>query len=176
VRTTRTFTEAAEATKFAESQQKEYPHGRFAFEYVQKHGQHVIKGIYTFDKNEDAYAFRDKWTKDPSNPVAHQKEVDLPIDTAGQFQSKYTALPDIHIARNGAASMTTDPNVANDWDGSTGRVVLRASVPRTAVVSLPVYGQNIHSEHEVVVAGTAWKKWDSWYGKAPTFKAHPIAA
>jgi len=33
-----------------------------------------------------------------------------------------------------------------------------------------VYGQNEHNEQEVVVAGTAWKKWDTWRQQAPTFK------
>ena len=53
-------------------------------------------------------------------------------------------------------------------------VVLRAEVPRTAVLSVPAYGQNIHSEHEVVVAGTGWKGWDAWSGSAPSFKDIPM--
>jgi hypothetical protein len=32
---------------------------------------------------------------------------------------------------------------------------------------LPAYGVNIQGEHEVVIAGTAWKGWDAWYGSAP---------
>jgi hypothetical protein len=35
------------------------------------------------------------------------------------------------------------------------------------VVSVPAYGINIVGEHEVVVAGTAWKGWDAWKGAAP---------
>jgi hypothetical protein len=92
-----------------------------------------------------------------------------------QVEGGYTKLPDIKVERNGAASTTTDPKVANDWDGSSGRVVLRASVPRTAVVSVPAYGQNVHSEKEVVIAGTAWVGWDAWSGRAPTFDAVPMA-
>ena len=47
------------------------------------------------------------------------------------------------------------------------RVVLRAEVPRTAVLSVPAFGQNIHSEHEVVITGTAWHNWDAYSDRAP---------
>jgi hypothetical protein len=47
--------------------------------------------------------------------------------------------------------------------------------PGTAIFSLPVYGKNIHEEQEVVVTRTAWKKWDAWLNKAPSFTAVPIA-
>jgi hypothetical protein len=53
-------------------------------------------------------------------------------------------------------------------------MVMRAEVPRTAVLSVPAYGVNVHSEHEVVVAGTAWRGWDAWSGKAPTFRDVPM--
>jgi hypothetical protein len=66
--------------------------------------------------------------------------------------------------------------VSNNWDGDLNRVVLRASVPRTAAVSVPAYGINVHSEREVVVAGTAWKAWDAWQGRAPTFEQVPMGA
>jgi hypothetical protein len=91
----------------------------------------------------------------------------------------YNRLPDIVLHRNGAQSATTDPYVANKWKGigalakgfnpEKDRVVFRMRVPRTAVLSLPAYGQNMASEHEVVLAGTAWKRWDAWHQKAPTF-------
>ena len=55
------------------------------------------------------------------------------------------------------------------------RVVLRAEVPRTAVLSVPAYGINVHSEHEVVVTGTGWKGWDAWSSKAPAFSEVPMA-
>jgi hypothetical protein len=54
------------------------------------------------------------------------------------------------------------------------RMVLRAEVPRTAVVSVPAYGVNVKSEQEVVVAGAAWKGWDAWSGRAPTFEEVPM--
>lgn len=55
------------------------------------------------------------------------------------------------------------------------RVVLRADVPRTAVISVPAYGQNIHKEREVVVAGTGWKGWDAWSERAPSFDRVPMS-
>ena len=90
-------------------------------------------------------------------------------------QSGYTKLPEISISRNGAASATFSAKVANEWNGidvgridNPTRVVLRFKVPRTAVLSLPVFGQNVHDEKEVVLAGTRghWK-WDAWLNKAP---------
>lgn len=88
----------------------------------------------------------------------------------------YTRLPDINVQRSGAASMTTDKGIANGWGQSSTRVVLRAELPRTAVVSVPAYGQNVHSEHEVVIAGTAWKRWDAWHQQAPGFEQVAMAA
>jgi hypothetical protein len=85
-------------------------------------------------------------------------------------------LPTLQVVRNGAASTTVDPNIANGWGADEGRIVLRAQVPRTAAVSVPAYGINIHSEREVVVAGTAWKGWDAWAEEAPNFKDVPLAA
>jgi hypothetical protein len=85
----------------------------------------------------------------------------------------YEKAPTVKVDRNGAASATTDPSIANEWKGPD-TVVLRALVPRTAAISVPAYGINIHSEHEVVIAGTAWKAWDAWLGKAPLFDMVPI--
>jgi hypothetical protein len=93
----------------------------------------------------------------------------------GSRGGSYEIVPTIKVDRNGAASATTDISVANGWkSGAGGNVVLRAYVPRTAVVSVPAYGINNHSEREVVIAGTAWKSWDAWLGKAPDFKAVPM--
>lgn len=83
--------------------------------------------------------------------------------------AKYQEIPALEIKRNGVASATVDRDIANDWGSQYQRVVLRAELPRTAVLSIPVYGQNIYEEQEVVIAGTAWKKWDAWKGKAPRF-------
>jgi hypothetical protein len=93
--------------------------------------------------------------------AAHQE-----IARLGGGTFKY--MPTLDIARNGAASTTTDINVANNWRAghSTG-VVMRFEAPRTAIVSVPAYGINVHGEKEVVLAGTAWKGWDVWAGKAP---------
>ena len=92
-----------------------------------------------------------------------------------------TRLPGLRLQRSGAASWTADPSIANGWggvssklaadadrEGPAERVVLRAEAPRTAVLSLPVYGQNIHEESEVVLVGTPVRRWDAWRKKAPT--------
>ncbi|MET0721797.1 MAG: hypothetical protein ABWY64_13300 [Tardiphaga sp.] len=81
----------------------------------------------------------------------------------------YRKLPEVEIVRNGLASFTTDASVANNWGSGAGKVVIRATVPRTAVLSVPAYGKNIHSEHEVIPAGTGWTGWDAWAGDAPSF-------
>jgi hypothetical protein len=88
--------------------------------------------------------------------------------------NKYTKLPTVKVDRNGAASTTTDINVANRWKQGSGSVVLRALVPRTAAISIPAYGVNIQSEHEVVVAGVAYKAWDACAGTAPPISKVPI--
>jgi hypothetical protein len=89
------------------------------------------------------------------------------------FKEGYTQLPEMKLERNGAQSTSTDPNVSNKWDGNKDRVVIRGEVPRTAVLSVPAYGVNIKTEHEVVVAGTAWTGWDAWKGTAPEFESVP---
>jgi hypothetical protein len=77
--------------------------------------------------------------------------------------------------QNGAASFTVQPHLANSWAGAgavppdSDRVVIRARVPKEAVLSLPVFGKNLHSEQEVVVSGLPWKSWDAWYQRAPGF-------
>jgi hypothetical protein len=93
---------------------------------------------------------------------------------AGHDIAGYRYMPTLDVLRNGAASTTTDPGVANDWGAGSNRVVLRASVPRTAALSVPAFGINVQSEHEVVVTGTAWHGWDAWAGKAPTFDKVPL--
>jgi hypothetical protein len=66
--------------------------------------------------------------------------------------------------------MTFSAKVANEWrDGYSHEVVLRAKIPRTSVMSLPLFGKTIKEESEVVVMGGAWKSWDLWRGNAPTF-------
>ena len=97
------------------------------------------------------------------------------VDRPEYKGAKFEKAPTIKIDRNGAASTTTDIKVANGWmEGGKGKITLRAVVPRTAAISIPAYGINVHGEHEVVVAGTAWKAWDAWIGRAPTFEQVPI--
>lgn len=103
----------------------------------------------------------------------HREEVVGRIETKTVTQN-WTKLPDLPIERNGAVSTSLNSSVSNGWGERDTRVVLRAEVPRTAVVSLPAYGQNYHKEREVIVAGTAWKNWDAWYGQAPEFDEVPM--
>lgn len=93
----------------------------------------------------------------------------------------FTALPGISLKRNGCASATTSPGVANSWGGVGAgnmeqpvRVVLRIKSPRTAVLSAPVFGQNDASEQETILAGTSWKEWDAWLNKAPAEGYQPF--
>jgi hypothetical protein len=86
----------------------------------------------------------------------------------------YTHMKTLDVKRNGAASTSLDAGVSNGWGLDDTRIVLRAKVPRTAAISVPAYGINVHSEREVVVAGTAWKGWDAWAGKAPEFNTVPL--
>jgi hypothetical protein len=91
-------------------------------------------------------------------------------------------LPDYQLKHNAVASATTKPKVANEWNGvgvkveqgKRERVVLRFDAPRTAVFSLPVYGQNVHAESEVVLIGTKGLKWDAWHQKGPGFDTRRI--
>ena len=109
------------------------------------------------DEKSDNYTVNIKIDNKPDKPVYPDQNI-------------FKLLPNLSVMRNGAASTTTDPEIANDWGSTSGRVVLRAHVPRTAAISIPCYGANVHSEHEVVIAGTAWHGWDAWLGQAPTFE------
>ena len=84
----------------------------------------------------------------------------------------FTKLPSIELLRNGAQSATVDHWTANSWQGvgnvtGTERVVLRIASDPTSVLSLPVHGQNLQSEKEVVLTGNGWRSWDAWYNVAP---------
>jgi hypothetical protein len=91
-------------------------------------------------------------------------------------------LPTLKLLQNAVASTTTRPSVANSWSGvgvrydhaKNRRVVLRFRAPRTAVFSMPVYGENIQEESEVVLLGTKGLKWDAYLNRAPAFKDVPI--
>ena len=121
----------------------------------------------------------------PSKDLADERKEEISRE---QCETKYYAapcmkLPDVKLKRNGLASTTLKRDVANEWSGigklppSPMRVVLRFDVPRTAVLSLPAYGQNMHEEEEVVIFGGKNKwKWDAWLNKAPKFDRVAIAA
>jgi hypothetical protein len=107
------------------------------------------------------------------------RAVNIPIaanEPIAMHQNNYRQMPNVQVERNGAASMTAKRSVANEWNGSQNRIVLRAEVPRTAVVSVPAYGINLTEEVEVVVAGTGWVGWDAWNGYAPEFDEVPLGA
>jgi hypothetical protein len=95
-----------------------------------------------------------------------------PIDFGGGYTSstEYNSLPEMTLERNGAASTSANPRVPEQF----GSTIMRLKVPRTAVVSVPVYGQNLYGEQETVVAGTAYKAWDAWANTAPNFKQVPL--
>lgn len=109
----------------------------------------------------------------PASGGSRQETVAVP---GSYSDDSYRQMPDMHVDRNGCASTSLTRSVSNGWDGNEHRVVLRVQVPRTAVVSVPAYGINVQEEKEVVVAGTAWNKWDAWAGKAPSFEELPMEA
>lgn len=102
-------------------------------------------------------------------PDARPREV-----SSGSYATHtFDQLTDLQLKRNGLQSTTLLPKIANEWNGighrqGDQRVVLRMQIPRTSILSIPVFGQNVQSEQEVVVAGfnDVWK-WDAWLEKAP---------
>ena len=92
-----------------------------------------------------------------------------PLDT--NLGRTYIRYPNAVVSRNGCQSCTTDAGVANRW---AGNIVFRVSAPRTAALSIPAYGINIYTEHECVLAGTAWQAYDVWNKPAPTFEEFPL--
>jgi len=93
-----------------------------------------------------------------------------------EVEGGYKKVSNLKVVRNGAASTTFNADIANGWSSDDTRIVLRALMPRTAAISIPAYGINVKSEQEVVVAGTAWKKWDAWIKKAPRIGDVKMAA
>ena len=105
-------------------------------------------------------------------PDIDDQETESIKSEAGRAFERYT---NATITRNGCYSTTTTPSVANGWNAGVGdKVVLRIDAPRTAVLSFPAYGINVHSEKEVVLAGTAFKNWDAWKDRAPSATEVPI--
>lgn len=106
--------------------------------------------------------------------VEQEQQHEIETKTTWGDPAKYKQLPGIKLLRNGCASTTSDPGTANAWGGAgvedqdSTRVVLRIQAPRTAVLSLPCFGQNVHDEQEVVLAGNYWRSWDAWLDRAPS--------
>lgn len=93
----------------------------------------------------------------------------------------YDKLPNLQLQRNGLQSATSNERIANDWHGvgtlppNATRVVLRFSAPREAAFSIPVFGQNVHSEKEIVLMGArSGIRWDAWLHRAPSANQHKI--
>lgn len=107
-------------------------------------------------------------------------------DSDHPAKADFRQLTNVQLKRNGLSSTTLNPQVANTWNGvdykkspsASGdyqRVVVRYHVPKEAVFSLPVYGQNVYGEKEVVLLGTkTGVKWDAWLDKAPAAKDVPV--
>jgi hypothetical protein len=82
-------------------------------------------------------------------------------------------LDNLKLLRNGLSSATTDPKVANSWGGvgelpkDARRVVIRIDAGAEDILSLPVFGDNVHSEQEVLPMGSRWNRWDAWLNVAP---------
>lgn len=140
---------------------------------LDKAGQHELALYRGLDL---ARTKKDEFDAAMKEKMARAKQmVTYNPDPSYASDEKFTKLPTVRVDRNGAASTTTDIGVANGWAGAReGKITLRAVVPRTAAISIPAYGINVHGEHEVVVAGTAWKGWDAWAGKAPSLDKIPI--
>lgn len=155
---------------------------RAARQYFGDRGMDAIKAYVRAQWEVTQYLLH----KANAKAIAVYRGVMLPHDeiarTPKESVGPYTRLPKLPLKRNGAASFTATASVANSWGGvdiahikNPRRVVLRANVPATAVLSLPVYGQNYHSEQEVVVAGTPWLKWEAWYEKAPLVNEYTLS-
>jgi hypothetical protein len=110
------------------------------------------------------------------NKIKAYRGIDYPYQKGEQISDVWVPpastykKSNVPLERNGCASFSLAPTVSNNWGPESTRLVIRAEAPRTALVSIPAYGQNEHHEREVVVAGTAWTRWDAWRKTAPTFK------
>lgn len=101
---------------------------------------------------------------------------------AGSDGDAPVKLPRMAHAQNAAMSFTEDVAIANKWGGvdtpkhirNPTRVVLRTRVPKTSVLSVPLYGKNVHGEREWVITGTPVISWDAWLRKAPAFETHAL--
>jgi len=114
-------------------------------------------------------------SKEATTVLSQEAESNIAKDRGAVYATK---LPDFKMQRNGAQSTTLDlDGVANTWQGAGGvslegppvndRVVLRIQTPAASVLSLPVHGQNVYGEIEIVLTGLAWERWDAWQSKAP---------
>lgn len=87
-----------------------------------------------------------------------------------EYSDGFVRLPDVQILKQPMQSFSLLAKVANEWNwpDDNRRVVIAATVPAEAIVSLPCYGADRYGEQEVVVLGVPWESWSAWLGKAPT--------
>ena len=161
--------------------------------YEEAHGEGSFEALKTYARAQwevTQFLLRKSGTTDmesyrailfPKTDVA--KEVVEPVGKNGEGNATHELLPNAKLERNGAASATMDVSVANSWNGVDlphprnyyDRVVYRLKTPNTSVLSLPVFGQNVHGEREVVLIGSRGKwKWDAFKTTAPTINHMPI--
>ena len=88
--------------------------------------------------------------------------------------SKYTPDEEKILEDKYGSLFGAQNHLKNGGRDITARVVLRSSVPRTAVLSVPAFGQNMHGEREYTLLGTAWHNWDAWSRAAPEFDRVPM--
>jgi hypothetical protein len=88
--------------------------------------------------------------------------------------SKYTSDEQKILESKYGSLFGAQSHLKNGGVDITSRVVLRSSAPRTAVLSVPAFGQNLHNEREYTLLGTAWHNWDAWSRVAPEFDRVPM--
>jgi hypothetical protein len=131
---------------------KQEPNGKFIAT------NHAGLSPQTFDTMQEAQKFVTEAAA-PDTSIGKTVEV-----------GQHTLLPDFVHKRNGAMSTSLKSSVSNNWGSSSTRVVLRFTAPRTAAVSIPVFGRNDMHEREVILAGVAYHAWDAWLRTAPEFE------
>lgn len=131
------------------------------------------------DKPVPDYLYRAVYV-DKSNFESTISEAEAGLDMTDHYAQALaerrlegTKLDNLQLMRNPMNSFTSDLSVANTWDGvgeipkGAVRVVIRAKIPKEAILSTPEFGDNAYNESEYVVLGTPWE-WEAFYDKAPS--------
>ncbi len=113
--------------------------------------------------------------------VKGEKGLDVQV-TVGPGR-EFVRINGVQLRKNGAASTAAGDKglaVANSWDGvgekpkNPVRLVVRIDAPRESYLSVPVFGQNIAEEQEVVVTGAHWYDHDVFLNEAPSIERLPV--